>query len=276
MPSMVYLTFVSVCDTISLFVWNLSHFTRPNFGFSIESLSLFTCRFMVFIQFLSLQASSNLLSVLTVDRFVTIRATSPSKWTKWLFSTPKSALAWSISIISVLFVLNFHICFLNGYYKNTIDQRNRTIRFNESSTSTETVNVSNSKMICYTYEHTMFLLYPDWEYVHVVVYSFAPSCVMLAFNAALIYTAFFSVSNKNTAVVASRATLNKKRKLTISLLAITLTFLALTLPTSIVFAFFSFLRNDNQLMFSLVDSVSFVNHASLFFICLLTNVNTVF
>lgn len=70
MPSMVYLSFISLTDSLSLLVWNLDHFFIPNFGVKLEAANEPICRIMTFDQFCSLQASALLLSMLTVDRFV--------------------------------------------------------------------------------------------------------------------------------------------------------------------------------------------------------------
>ena len=69
MPSMVYLSFISITDSLSLLVWNLDHYLLPNHGFKLETTNEPMCRIMTFEQFCSLQASAFLLSVLTVDRF---------------------------------------------------------------------------------------------------------------------------------------------------------------------------------------------------------------
>lgn len=68
MPSMVYLSFISITDTLSLLVWNLDHFFIPNFGVKLEAANEPICRILTFDQFFSLQASALLLSMLTVDR----------------------------------------------------------------------------------------------------------------------------------------------------------------------------------------------------------------
>ena len=52
--SMVYLSFIVLIDILALLTWNLDHFLKPNFGFEIEDVNLFTCSFFTFIQFFSL------------------------------------------------------------------------------------------------------------------------------------------------------------------------------------------------------------------------------
>ena len=68
MSSMVYLSFVAITDTLTLFVWNLNKFTDPNFGFQLTFLHIGLCRFLPFLQHFSLLASASLLSMLTIDR----------------------------------------------------------------------------------------------------------------------------------------------------------------------------------------------------------------
>lgn len=68
MPSMVYLSFISITDSLSLLVWNLDHYLTPNHGIKIERISELVCRISTFEQFVSLQSSALLLSMVTIDR----------------------------------------------------------------------------------------------------------------------------------------------------------------------------------------------------------------
>lgn len=72
MASMVYLSFISVTDTLALLVWNLDHYLLPNHGIKMERLNEYYCRILTFDQFFSLQSSALLLSMVTIDRYFTV------------------------------------------------------------------------------------------------------------------------------------------------------------------------------------------------------------
>lgn len=258
-PSMVFLSFIAVFDTLSQFCWNLNHFLKPVYGFKIEALSLFSCRFFSFIQYFSLQSSANLLSLLCVDRYFSIIATPGSLASRLPFGTPKSALIWSICISTLIFLLNFHLLIFNGYYLDPI-KRNGTNNSNP---------IDNKLNHCYSYSSS-FTLTPVWDQVHLIVYNMLPYTLMVTFNILLIAKSLLvrkSVVNKNVQ--------NKKRKLTISILAITFAFITMTLPASMVYGFFykkltSLEYGRNVLEF--FDFIMFLYHSSLFFICFVSNV----
>lgn len=150
MSSMVILSFVVILDTLSLFDWNLNHYLQPNFGFSMEYLNLFTCKFVLFIQYFSLQSSAFLLSFVSIDRFVTIRKIPGSIYSRLPFGTVKSAFFWSMGIVLAIFILNMHILILNGYYKDPVIRlRNVTVG---NITYTEPYVYQKAKLVCYVYK----------------------------------------------------------------------------------------------------------------------------
>ena len=53
----VFITFLAIADTLTLYFWNLNHFIFTFFGVDIEN-SLYSCKFGTFIQFYSLQTSA--------------------------------------------------------------------------------------------------------------------------------------------------------------------------------------------------------------------------
>lgn len=69
MASMVYLSCIAITDSLSLLVWNLDHYLLPNHGIKLEKINETSCRITLFNQFVSLQASALLLSMVTIDRY---------------------------------------------------------------------------------------------------------------------------------------------------------------------------------------------------------------
>ena len=66
-----YLIVVSICDTISLYGWNLNNFykfTISSNNDDLEELSLTNCRFISFMTFVSLQLSSWCLTAVSLGK----------------------------------------------------------------------------------------------------------------------------------------------------------------------------------------------------------------
>lgn len=114
MPSMVFLSFVAVTDTIALFEWNLDHYFQLVHRIDILSISLFLCRFLDFVQYSSLQASALIMSVMCVDRYVTVMAMPGSFLQKLPFRTIKSAIIWSSGVVLFCCFLNLYLVFHVG------------------------------------------------------------------------------------------------------------------------------------------------------------------
>ena len=239
--SMIYLLYLTVTYTLSLYVWNLDHFLSFNYGIGIEFFNIASCKIFVFIQFFSLESSGFLLSMLSVDRYISVISIPGSFASRLPFRTPKSAHLWSCVIIGLVFILNCHILILNGYYEQTFE-KNQTI----------------SKLICYK-NINGFQLNPLWENVHLILYSLIPFIIMIVFNILLIKK-ISSIKNSNKGSVIR----NIK-----SILAITFLFLIMTLPSSVSYGFFQ--QTSPKMVLLLLDDLSFLNNSILFFSFFLTN-----
>lgn len=66
--SLVFLSFVSITDSLSLFGWQLDHYLNYNQYISMFTLNKPLCKISWFNQFVSLEASGLLLSFMSVDR----------------------------------------------------------------------------------------------------------------------------------------------------------------------------------------------------------------
>ena len=115
MPSMVYLSFVAVFDTLALFEWNLNHFLTL-FHIEISSISIPICRIYTFMQYTSLQASALIMSAMCVDRYVTVASLPGSLLYRLPFRTNRTAFIWSTAIVLFTFLLNSQILFSLGIY----------------------------------------------------------------------------------------------------------------------------------------------------------------
>lgn len=117
MSSMVYLSFVAVIDTLALFEWNLDHFIQLNYNIDMLVISIPLCRICEFVQYTCLQSSALILSMMCIDRYVTVAALPGSMLHKLPFRTNRSALFWSIGILTFAILLNSHLLFLLGTFE---------------------------------------------------------------------------------------------------------------------------------------------------------------
>lgn len=74
-PTFSLIKYLAANDLISLFFWNLSHFTYSVFGMDLENSNIILCKFGNWMQFSSLQASawilvSRILSNFFIESFV--------------------------------------------------------------------------------------------------------------------------------------------------------------------------------------------------------------
>ncbi|CAF0968135.1 unnamed protein product [Brachionus calyciflorus] len=272
-PSMVFLSFVAIFDTISLFEWNLNHFLVPNFLIALERLNLFSCKIVIFIQIFSLHTSANLLSLMCVDRFVSIKSIPGSFYSRLPFGTIKSAYIWCGCITLIMFLFNIHILIFNGNYIKVI-QTNVTEKELVNRTFHYIFKLHNETEICYWYSETI-RIFPTMDKINLIVYNIIPFCIMLVFNILLIISTL--LDNKSSKYLSNEKALKsirKKRVITISIISITLAFMILTTPSSLSFGFFfdeiSNLKNGS-LLFNIFDNISFIFHSSLFFNSFITN-----
>ena len=240
-----YLSFISVLDTLSLFEWNLDNFLKPNFSFRIQYSSVIGCKLFTFVQYFSLQSSALILSLSTIDRYFCIIRKPGSFTSRLPFSTLKSAKYWSVLIIVFVALFNSPLLILNGFYINTASK---------NSTSNK---IKDFK--CYWYSGN-FSIFASWQIIHLFIYSLIQSIFMIIFNLLLILK-IISIKNSNG--------IKKINKMNISLIMITVLFLFMTLPTNVMYSFFNNDVNPNILDF--LDSISFLNHTSIFVICFITH-----
>jgi hypothetical protein len=259
MACFVYLSFVAIIDTLSLFIWNLDHFLLPNFNFAIEGLNLFCCRFFTFIQYFSLQSGGLILCMVCIDRYVMVSAMPGSFLSKLPFRTKKSAFYWSWLIVILTFVLNIHLLILNGIIreKTSFDKNN-------TSNSTESV------VVCYTYT-TGFMVFPNWDHVNLVLKCLVPFILMTIFNILLLKIIYERKGSKeNKFIPSNQRNHTKTNQLTISLIILNILYLVCVTPSSITFGFFY--SNLTTPILYLLDSLTFFYNSNLFAFCLFTNI----
>ena len=91
----------------------------------------------------------------------------------------------------------------------------------------------------------------------------------MTFNCLLV----FNIRKSGSSHQQDAKVLAKKRNLTISLLSVCILFLVMTIPGTLMFAYFydSALASIGLQAIYIIDDISFLNHSILFFICFITN-----
>lgn len=252
---MVYLSFVAVFNTISLFEWNLNHFLKPNFSIRLEDLNNLNCKLVNFIQIFSLQTSSFLLSMMTIDRYIYVCSTPGSFLKRLPFSSVKCAFNWSI-IITIFFCLaNIHILILNKNIEITkIPEKNESLLY----------GLNSNKVYCHWNSRNLIFL----DKINIVFYNLIPFFLMIIFNGLLIYKVL--KINKLTKKYETTKTNVKKQKRIFLILAINFVFILFTMPSSIGYGFFSN-NTKNETLFHFLDFLGFFFHSNLFLICIIAN-----
>lgn len=103
-----------------------------------------------------------------------------------------------------------------------------------------------------------------WDHVNLVFYNLIPFLIMITFNTLLI----FNIKKKLLTNSSSSSSSSKRRPgLTISLITVSFLFLIMTTPGTIVFAYFyNVISGLDVSIIYLIDDISFLNHALIFFI----------
>lgn len=252
--SMRYLAFISIFDTLCLPFWNLNQFLKPNFNFEIEYLNVYLCRTTIFIQFITIQVSSLLRCLVCVDRYFTIiNVRNGVSWFQKLpFRTIKSANWWSMSVIIVICLLNSHLILFAGKH-----------------TTKSIINMNITYFDCYKTD--FYNIRPMWNRVNFVLDCTLPFIIIIIFDILLINRTFNIKYQSNS---FSKSAERGKRRLTISLIIITLMYIFMSLPSSIFFSFFIdyLFKSNGQLYSVLLKSFYFSQHSIIFFECYFTNI----
>lgn len=114
----IYLTFLCLMDTISLYQWNLSNavYTFTNGQQTVWGNSVVMCKLSEFFPFYTLHTSAMFLTFVELDRACLLR----SAWYKRKIARPRIALRICLIILFALFILNGFIFGL-GFEYSTYD-----------------------------------------------------------------------------------------------------------------------------------------------------------
>ncbi|UJR25933.1 hypothetical protein I4U23_007281 [Adineta vaga] len=249
---------------------------------NLEEYSVFVCRFLSYIAFSTLQTSSWVLAFGSFNRYLLIKKLSHFEF---ICKRPYT-IAICLFLTCSFFLSNTHILWMNGYRS------------------------PNGNIVCYG--NIQFPQYMPWyQRYHLFIYSVVPSFILFIFNTMLMRIIFASKkrldNHKRLVLFAATATttipLNRRksflalqhlsssalrrpnrnspsrllnrhsRKLTISLIFITISYFTLTFPSTIIFSFLrqyikrSDLRRTVSLFFTNLSTTTHTIRFFIYFFC---------
>ena len=290
--------YLAVLDTIVLYTFNLNYVVREFHTrhryvsngtltnnvenekrwlivkINLEEHSLFICRFLSYLgekkyfesvnernsiffsAFSTLQTSSWILTLGSLNRYFLIHKCS--KFNTICKRDNTLILCFAISLM--IFLNNIHIVWMNGYRSPSGD------------------------VVCYQNEnYPSYMLW--YQRIHLCLYSALPSAILLVFNSLLMRTIFASKNrlknhqrSTNKIDGSSRRTRRfssnrHSRKLTLSLIILTLSYFILTFPSTVIFSFFRSsiepvqLRRTVSLFFTNLSTTTHAIRFLIYFFC---------
>ena len=167
-----YLAVLSLVDLMVLYQWNLNTFFKYNLStapeyLDLEEISLYLCRYISYMAFSCLQFSSWILSLVSLDRVMTLY----SHYWKIHMQKPQRINLILLVLFVFIFGLNSHILFKNGYVEMVL------------------VNgtVVDTAVVCYKARDDRFYIWPKYQKVHLITYNLIPFIIMLTCNLLICY-----------------------------------------------------------------------------------------
>jgi hypothetical protein len=123
----IYLIFLCLTDTISLYQWNLSNamYTFTNGQRTMWGQSVLVCKLSEFFSFYTLHTAAMFLTFLELDRACLLR----NAWYKRKMARPQVAIIICVMILLILFALNGFL-FEIGFEYSTYDNKTGTYQTN--------------------------------------------------------------------------------------------------------------------------------------------------
>ncbi|CAF1305310.1 unnamed protein product [Adineta steineri] len=216
----IYLIFLCLMDTISLYQWNLSNsfYSLTNGQQQIWGNSLIMCKLSQFFAFYTLHTSAMFLTFVELDRACLLR----SKWYKRRIARVPVALMICTIILVSLFALDGFL-FELGFSYPTYD----------NSTGTYETAVG----CFYTLNTVLNDFYSiQFPWIHLVVMYFVPFSVIIACT---LGTAKKLLINRSLANEQLSRSSQRNRRISIMLLLMCLTYIISTLPNRLCFSVFA-------------------------------------
>ncbi|CAF1589740.1 unnamed protein product [Adineta ricciae] len=216
----IYLIFLCLMDTISLYQWNLSN-TLPSFPNSQQQIwgnSVIMCKLSEFFSFYTLHTSAMFLTLVELDRACLLR----SRWYKRKIAQPSAALIVCAFVFVILFCVNgflFGLGFEYSIYDNT-------------------TGLYQTYVACYysmnQQLNDFFVIQYPW--IHLVIMYFLPFGLIIICTLLTAKKLIFSQTATNEQITRSN---QRNRRISIMLLLMCLTYVIATLPNRLCFSVFS-------------------------------------
>jgi hypothetical protein len=210
-----YLYVLAVMDLLLLMTGLLHVWIKQLTGIFIQDEADWLCKLFVFVGFFSSDASVWLIIAVTVERWIAVQM--PLKTS--IICTPRRT---KLSIIGVLTA----IASVNSHFLWSMEL--------QSTNGTETYK----KKECAPSPQYAHLINNVWPWVDAIIYSFAPFVIISAVNFMIVTTVCAARRRREGLLLSSKQKKLESRransKLTMMLLALSFSFLFLTLPMNIM------------------------------------------
>ena len=230
-PVIHYMRTIAIFDILMLYGWNFDHYLQIVHGYILLTYSIPTCKIFGFLNYFAGQSSAWLRVAISFDRYL-----SASHLHRTIFNREKTILIIIASIIIFFLVLNLHFliftCFLtsNGF----VDPNAR-----------------------------FYVIYPLWDYVNLGFYNCVPTLLMIVFNSRTIY---HLIHLRRVRIIQQSAI--QHQAISVTLILTTCLFLIMTIPATIVAAFFFTI--PTTILAKVLDSILYTYHILSFVIYFLT------
>ena len=110
-PTFVFYSFMLVNDIISLYFWNLNHYMEQFHNFVFQKHSLWYCKIGTFIQIFTLESSSWILVLMSIERYL---CSVIKTWRKVYFNSKKAIIV-CVAVITFFFIFDMNLIYLVTY-----------------------------------------------------------------------------------------------------------------------------------------------------------------
>ena len=230
-PTIHYMRVIAIFDILMLYGWNLDHYLMGAFGFALQYYSVPFCKFCSFLNYFAAQVSAWLRVFICLDRFLSL-----SYLHKTWFGHSENVLIIIACILITFGIIHFHffpfVCFYKG--NGAVDPQS-----------------------------PLYDVYPLWDYMNLVLYNCLPFILMVTFNSGVIY---HLIRLKQTSTVQNSRI--QHLSISITLVITTFLFLLMTIPATVLWAFFS--QQVGYVVLHVFDSILYTYHVLSFLIYMIT------
>ncbi|CAF1226666.1 unnamed protein product [Adineta steineri] len=224
-PIIHYMRAIAIFDIFMLYGWNLDHYLSSKHGFILLTYSIVTCKIFGFLNYVAGQSTAWLRVFICFDRYLL-----SSRLRRPWCSREKGVLMIISCIIILVTLFNFHFLIFACFYRP-----NGTINPNAQ----------------------LYQIYPLWNNINLGVYNCIPFIFMVIFNSGIIY---HLIKRRHVRIIQQSQI--QHRTISITLVITTFLFLIMTIPATIVAAFFFTTRTTS--LAKILDSILYTYHITSF------------